>query len=90
MRTPLVKGQTFTDADNAPARNVVLIDQLLAEKAFPHQSAVGKRILIRTRTPESEWAMAVIVSVCFRVPAAHLVGHLRHPDFVVFLRFGFS
>jgi hypothetical protein len=45
----------------------------------------------RVRHSRNGWhAMAVIVSVCFRVPAAHLVGHLRHPDFVVFLRFGFS
>jgi putative ABC transport system permease protein len=41
-------------------RNVVVIDQLLADKAFPHQSdsyqaAVGKRSLIRLRTPEADW-----------------------------------
>src|SRR6267143_1045165 len=41
MRTHLLAGRTFTDADNAPGRNVVLIDQMLADKAFPHQSAVG-------------------------------------------------
>ncbi|HYT23856.1 MAG TPA: FtsX-like permease family protein, partial [Candidatus Polarisedimenticolia bacterium] len=55
MRTPLVAGRTFTDADNVPGRNLVVIDQQLADKAFPHQSAVGKRILIRLRTPEAEW-----------------------------------
>src|SRR5713226_8257998 len=59
MHTPLLAGRTFTDADNAPGRNVVLIDQLLADKAFPHQSAVGKRILIRTRTPEPEWVEVI-------------------------------
>ena len=32
-----------------------LVDQLLADKAFPHQSAIGKRILIRVRSPEPEW-----------------------------------
>jgi putative ABC transport system permease protein len=55
MRTPVVAGRTFTDADNLPGRNLVVIDQQLADKAFPHQSAVGKRILIRLRTPEAEW-----------------------------------
>jgi putative ABC transport system permease protein len=55
MRTPLIAGRTFTDADNVPGRNLVLIDQQLADKAFPHQSAVGKRILIRIKTPEPEW-----------------------------------
>ena len=55
MHTPLLAGRTFTDADNLPARNLVLVDQQLADKAFPRQSAVGKRILIRIKTPEPEW-----------------------------------
>jgi putative ABC transport system permease protein len=55
MRTPLLEGRTFTNSDNAPGHNVVVIDQLLADKAFPRQSAVGKRILIRIRTPQPEW-----------------------------------
>jgi putative ABC transport system permease protein len=59
LRTPLIAGRTFTDADNAPNRNLVIIDQLLADKAFPHQSAIGKRILIRLRTPEPEWVEVI-------------------------------
>jgi predicted permease len=59
MHTPLLAGRTFTDADNQPGRNVVIIDQVLAGKAFPGQSAVGKRILIRVRTPEAEWVEVI-------------------------------
>src|SRR5947209_8545433 len=55
LRTPLIAGRTFTDADNAPERNGVIVDQFLAAKAFPNESAIGKRILIRMRTPEPEW-----------------------------------
>jgi len=55
MRTPLLAGRTFTDADNAPGRNLVVVDQLLAAKAYPMESAVGKRILVRLRNPEPEW-----------------------------------
>ena len=54
LKTPLLTGRTFTDSDNVPQRNLVIIDQLLAAKAFPRESAVGKRILIRLRTPEPE------------------------------------
>jgi putative ABC transport system permease protein len=54
MKTPLLDGRTFTEADNDPSRKVVVVDQFLAAKAFPKQSAVGKRILIRIRTPEPE------------------------------------
>ena len=59
MRTPLLTGRTFTDSDNNPQRNLVVIDQFLAAKAFPHESAVGKRILIRLRTPEPEWVEVI-------------------------------
>src|SRR5690242_10062644 len=55
MRTPLIAGRTFTDADNTPDRNMLIIDQDLASKAFPFESAVGKRILFRARTPEAQW-----------------------------------
>jgi putative ABC transport system permease protein len=59
LHTPLIAGRTFTDADNAPDRKGVVIDQLLAAKAFPGESAVGKRLLIRIRTPEPEWVEVI-------------------------------
>jgi predicted permease len=55
MGTPLLFGRTFTEADSDPKRNLVIVDQVLAAKAFPNQPAVGKRILIRIRTQEPEW-----------------------------------
>ena len=55
MRIPLLEGRTFTEDDNLPNRNFVVIDDLLAKKAFHGQSAVGRRILVRVRTPEAEW-----------------------------------
>lgn len=55
LRTPLLWGRTFTDADNAPERKIVIVDRTLAAKAFPNESAVGKRILIRVNTPQPEW-----------------------------------
>jgi predicted permease len=55
MRTPLLAGRTFTDADNVPGRNLVVVDQALAAKAYPMESAVGKRILVRLQTPDPQW-----------------------------------
>ena len=59
LQTPVLAGRTFTDADNAPDRKVVVIDQMLANKAFPGESAIGKRLLIRIRTPEPEWVEVI-------------------------------
>jgi predicted permease len=66
LRTPLLAGRTFTDADSNPTRNLVVVDDVLAAKAFPSEPAVGKRILIRIRTPEPEW-----------VEIIGIVGHQR-------------
>jgi putative ABC transport system permease protein len=59
LRTPLLAGRTFTLDDNLPKRNYVIVDQMLANKAFPGQSAVGKQILTRIRTPEAEFVQIV-------------------------------
>ena len=72
MRTPLLSGRTFTDADNAPDRRLIIIDDSLAKRAFPGESAVGKRLLIRLKTPEPEWAEIIGV-----------VGHVRQTSLSV-------
>ncbi|HEU0186041.1 MAG TPA: ABC transporter permease [Blastocatellia bacterium] len=59
MRMRLLAGRTFTETDNAPEQKVVIIDEFLAAKAFPNESAVGKRILIRLPTLESELAEVI-------------------------------
>ena len=55
MGTTLLAGRTFTEDDSRPDRNLLIVDQALAAKAFPNESAVGKRILFRVRTPEAQW-----------------------------------
>ncbi len=52
MHTSLLDGRTFTDDDNQPGRTYAVVDKILADRAYPNQSAVGKRILIRIQTPE--------------------------------------
>jgi putative ABC transport system permease protein len=56
MRSRLIEGRTFTQADNVAGYRGVIIDDLLASKAFPGESAVGQRLFIRTaRSAEAEW-----------------------------------
>ena len=59
MGTRLLAGRTFTPEDSSPDRNLLIVDQALAAKAFPNESAVGKRILFRVRTPEAQWGEIV-------------------------------
>jgi putative ABC transport system permease protein len=67
MGTRIVEGRGFTEADNVQSSSGIVIDQLLAAKAFPHESAVGKRLFIRIRTPLPEW-----------VTVLGVVAHERH------------
>jgi predicted permease len=88
MKTRLLDGRTFTPADNDPKRNIVVVDQVLAAKAFPGERAVGKRILIRIRTPEPE--MVEIVGVVAHERFTSLTDVGREQVFVAegFLGFG--
>ena len=55
MRTKLIEGRVFTEADNDSSRTLAVIDRNFAAKAFPGESAVGKRLYIRVRSVEPEW-----------------------------------
>ena len=88
MKTPVLDGRTFTPADSDPARKLVVVDQFLAARAFPHESAVGKRILIRIRTPEPE--VVEIIGVVAHERFVSLADPGREQVFVTdgFLGFG--
>jgi putative ABC transport system permease protein len=44
MKTPLLRGRAFDTRDTKDAPPVLIIDQLLADRFFPGEDAVGKRI----------------------------------------------
>jgi predicted permease len=54
MVTPVLAGRVFTEADNDADADGVVIDDVLALKAFGEEPAVGRRLLIRVRAPEPE------------------------------------
>jgi putative ABC transport system permease protein len=48
LRVPLLRGRTFAPQDTRDTPRVVIIDQLLAERHFPGQDPIGKRLLMYT------------------------------------------
>jgi len=55
MKTKLIAGRTFTQADNDTTNTGIVIDNLLVAKAFPGQSpqsVIGKQLFARIFTPE--------------------------------------
>jgi putative ABC transport system permease protein len=67
VRTPILAGRAFTEADNTRDAATVVVDTMLAAKAFPGQSALGKRILIRARGPQPEWVQIIGIAAHQRV-----------------------
>jgi putative ABC transport system permease protein len=67
MNTRVIEGRTFTDTDNIQTAGAIVVDRILAMKAFPGQSAVGRTLLVRARTQEPE-----------RFQIIGVVDHQRH------------
>jgi putative ABC transport system permease protein len=47
METPLQRGRFFTAQDNENAPLVVVVDEMFAQKYFPHKDPIGKRIHLK-------------------------------------------
>ena len=54
MGIPLLEGRGFTEQDKAGAPPVVIINEALAQRLFPNQSALGKRLSLKTNSPGLE------------------------------------
>jgi predicted permease len=65
MGIPLREGRFLDDHDRANSEPVVVIDEVLAQHAFPHEDPIGKRLFIQAMGP----APVRVVGV---------VGHVRH------------
>jgi putative ABC transport system permease protein len=71
MGTRLLAGRTYTEADNRNDFTGIVVDDLLAKRAFPNESAIGKRLYVRSRGQQPEWLEIIGV-----------VEHQRHESLV--------
>jgi putative ABC transport system permease protein len=46
FRIPLIRGRLFTDRDDSSSDGVVLINEMMAKKFWPHSNPIGERITI--------------------------------------------
>ena len=62
LTIPLVQGRDFSDSDIANSQPVVLINQLLAQKLFPHGSAIGQSIKIGCGSTSSATILGIVAN----------------------------
>ncbi len=61
LHVPLQAGREFTDADNADAPKVVIVNQALARRYWPGQNPIGKHIALGRQTPSEVVGVAADV-----------------------------
>ena len=88
MRTPFLEGRDFTDADNIPKSEAVIVDSIFAAKAWPGQSAVGKRIYMRSRADTAEWMD--VIGVVRHERHESLANDLREAVYMADGQFGYG
>jgi putative ABC transport system permease protein len=56
---PMLRGRSFTDADNAKAPLVVVVNRKLAEHYWPHADPIGRRIRLGDEKIQTPWLTVV-------------------------------
>ena len=74
MGIPLVKGRTLTEADDQRALQAVVINQNLAEKMWPGEDPIGKRMTVGVPLPNEQPDWAIVVGVVGNVKHTTLAG----------------
>src|SRR4030095_568010 len=52
MRIPILKGRTFNDGDREDAPRWVIINEALAQRFWPNEEAIGKRLGFKASDPQ--------------------------------------
>ncbi len=59
MGIPLLHGRFFTPDDKVGAQLVVIVNHMLAEKSWPGQNPIGKRVRLGTQSMQTPWAVVI-------------------------------
>lgn len=59
LRVPLVSGRLFNEGDGAKAPPVVIINRAMAERYWPGEDVVGKRMTFEDAPKETDWMRIV-------------------------------
>jgi putative ABC transport system permease protein len=63
MQIGLVRGRSFSEMDNANAPLVVMVSETAAERLWPHQDPIGKRLRVSGNSAEQGERLRTVVGV---------------------------
>jgi putative ABC transport system permease protein len=83
MNIPLIKGRTFSEADDQNALQAVVVNQNMADMVWPGEDPVGKRVTVGVPLPNETPDWATVVGVVGNVKHTTLTGEtgmqMYHP-----------
>ena len=62
MRIPLLRGRTFTASDDSRAERVVVINRAMADRYWPNESALDRRVRLNAGSDAGPWMRVVGVA----------------------------
>jgi len=87
LEAPLIAGRFFAETDDAHHPRVVIVDDLLAEKTWPGQSAVGKRLKVETiQNGEFKQDWAEVVGVVKHIRYHSLMRQVRPQVYLPYMQ----
>jgi putative ABC transport system permease protein len=90
LGVPIIKGRDFNERDGEKAPPVIIVNQSFAEKFFPGEDAVGKRIRPGISTSKLEPQMREIVGIVGDVRNRNLSSELRPGYFIPMAQIPFN
>lgn len=90
MGIPIVKGRAFTDRDDKKGPAVIIVNEAFAQKHFPNEDVIGKRIKPGISTDEDDPVMREIVGVAANVKNRNLSSEMRPGYFMATAQMPFS
>jgi putative ABC transport system permease protein len=77
---PILQGRSFTDADRPGNLPVVIVNTVAAERFWPEQDPIGKRLRIAPHSPNSQWLTVVgVAASSLPMDEVYLANVLRRP-----------
>jgi putative ABC transport system permease protein len=90
LGVPILKGRDFNERDDEKAPGVIIVNKTFAEKFFPGEDPIGKRVKPGISTNENKPVMREIVGVVGDVRNRNLSSELRPGYFVPMAQIPFN